>query len=251
MPNKKGKHRMLRVIKYHVIFIIMVLYPGIHAQVTISDTFLIIKAEAHDPLFTTYAAPLERSHFFADKAYFLDYFNPSTPVTCSSQYAGEIALFWKVNNVLFKNKAEFAQRPVVLTSFPDMAVLEYQLIDGLKIQEVFQVYSSGSLLIDLYIYNTTHESLEVFVYPVFYLPGDSLHVTNYEPAHMGFFFTHHESLHRLHSDLYKNRGYPTRFINLLAVCPAPASFGIYQVLHRDEFQFIAKRKGSPTCSFTE
>jgi len=36
-------------------------------------------AAADDPLFTTYAAPMSRSRFFADKAYFMEYFSPERP----------------------------------------------------------------------------------------------------------------------------------------------------------------------------
>ena len=59
------------------------------AQVTVRDEYLRIRAGATDPLFTTYAASMHRSRFFADKAYFMDYFTPDKPITYSSQYAGD------------------------------------------------------------------------------------------------------------------------------------------------------------------
>ena len=36
---------------------------------------------AHDPLYTTYAAPLSRSEYLVDEGYFLNYFSPSNGMT--------------------------------------------------------------------------------------------------------------------------------------------------------------------------
>src|SRR5512143_1718779 len=91
----------------------------VSAQVTISDPYLRIAAGGDDPLFTTYAASMERSRFFADKSYFMDYFSSDRPITYTSQYAGDVAAVWKVDNVVVSTIAEFYQRPVVVASFPD------------------------------------------------------------------------------------------------------------------------------------
>ncbi len=123
-------------------------------QVTIPDPYLRLQAGAKDPLFTTYAAPMSRSRFFADKAYAMDYFTPDKPITYSSQFAGDLSVLWKINNMVIARTREFARPPVVVASFPDMAVLEYEPLSGLKVQETFCVYSSGSAVIELSMTNT-------------------------------------------------------------------------------------------------
>ena len=57
----------------------------------------------------------------------------------------------------------------------------------------------------------------------------------------GTVFTHHEQLVRLHSNLYKDRGYPTDFRNLLSSRPAPDSYGAYEFCSLEDFYFAVKR----------
>ena len=126
---------------------------SLQGQVVVGDPYLSIRAGANDPLFTTYAAPMSRSRFFADKAYFMDYFTPDRPITYSSQYAGDLAVVWKFNNMVINRIRDFARPPVVVASFPDMAVLEYEPFKDVQVQEVFCVYSSGSAVIELHVKN--------------------------------------------------------------------------------------------------
>jgi hypothetical protein len=223
-----------------VLLLIIPLAPA-RGQVTVSDGYLRLQAGAKDPLFTTYAAPMTRSRFFADKAYFMDYFSPDRPITYSSQYAGDLAVLWKFNNVVIAKTREFARPPVVVASFPDMAVLEYEPFAGVRVQETFCVYSSGSAVIELHMVNTGNVALNIMLYPVVYLPGDSLRVVRYEPADGGYVLAHHEELVRLHSNLYKDRGYPTGFRNMLSAAPAPASYGAYPATSLDDLYFAIKR----------
>ena len=210
------------------------------AGVTVADGFLRIRAASGDPLFTTYAAPMSRSRFFADKAYFMEYFSPERPITYSSQYAGDLAVVWKCNNMVISKTREFAERPVVTASFPDMAVLEYEPFAGLKVQEVFCVYSSGSAVIDLTIRNAGSVPMSLMLYPILHRPGDSLQVVRFDSSLHGYLATHHESLTRLHSNLYRDRGYPEHFRNLLASRGKPESFGAYPACSIDDFYFAAK-----------
>ncbi|MCD4693549.1 MAG: hypothetical protein K8R79_11585 [Calditrichales bacterium] len=214
---------------------------NLSAQVKINDDYLIINAKGDDPLFTTYAASMERSRFFADKAYFMDYFSADKPLTYSSQYSGELAVVWKINNMVISKKENFAKQPVVITSFPDMAILEYELFEGLHVQETFFVYSSGAAIIDLHIQNRSHEEYDIFLYPLLHLPEDSLEIVRYDDQNNGYLFTHYESTIRLHSNLYKSRGYPTHFRNLLACNETPDSYGGYQGCSIQDFYFAAKR----------
>ncbi len=228
---------------YLIIFLSLVfLMPALHeAEVEVNDPFLVINAEGNDPLFTTYAAAKERSRFFADKAYFLDYFSPDKPITYSSQYAGELAMVWKINNVVFSKKKDFARQPVVTASFPDMAVMKYEPIEGLKVQETFFVHSSGAALIDMSIWNEGHKTFDFILYPILHLTEDSLNVVRYDAAHNGYVFEHYESTVRLHSNLYKERGYPTDFRNMLVSNREPDSYGIYKGCSIQNFYFAAKR----------
>ena len=217
------------------------LYLSGNSQVSISDQYLVLNAKANDPLFTTYAAAMERSRFFADKAYFMDYFSPERPITYSNQYSGEWAVLWKVNNMVIDKIREFARPPVVVASFPDMAILNYSPFPGLDVEEVFFVYSSGAAIIHLNIKNTGSREFQFNLYPLIHLPEDSLRVVKFDAQNNGYIFTHYESTIRLHSNLYANRGYPTHFRNLLS-CDLPLdSYGTYKGCEMQDFYFAVKR----------
>ena len=52
--------------------------------------YLRLNARTNDPLYTTYAAAMERSKLYGDKAYKMDYYSGCKPVTYSSDQAGQI-----------------------------------------------------------------------------------------------------------------------------------------------------------------
>ena len=166
---------------WFVFFWLSLIVAYLPAQVTVSDPYLRISASAADPLFTTYAAPMARSRFFADKAYHLDYYSGG-PLAASSQYAGELAVVWKVNNVVVARTADYARPPVVIASFPDLAVLEYELFAGLAVQEVFCVYSSGAAVVDLAIRHAGDRPYDLALYGVLRLPAGAGRVARSGPA---------------------------------------------------------------------
>ena len=216
-------------------------FHSLPAQVVVKDKYLIVNAKASDPLFTNYAAAPSRSRFFADKSYFMNYFTPDKPITYSSQYAGDFVVVWKVNNMVISKTREFYTPPTVVASFPDMAILEYEPFKGLKVQEVFATYSSGSTVVALHLENKGNVHFSIMLYPVVHLGRDSLEVVGYESASHGMVFTHGEPLVRLHSNLYKDRGYPSGFRNLLSCDTAPDSYGAYKACTLDDFYFAIKR----------
>ena len=218
-----------------------VIVPSLTAQVVVSDSYLKLNAKASDPLFTNYAAAPSRSRFFADKSYFMEYFTPDKPITYSSQYAGDVTVIWKINNMVISKTRDFFVPPVVVASFPDMAILEYEPFKGLKVQEVFATYSSGSAVIALHLENRGNVPFSIMLYPLVHLPEDSMQVVRFETGLHGMVFTHAESLVRLHSNLYKDRGYPTDFRDLLSCDTSPDSYGAYSACTLDDFYFAIKR----------
>src|SRR5207248_666411 len=47
-----------------------------------------LNAGQHDPIYTTYAAPLARSEYFYDQAYFLEYADPAVGIEYQNQTGG-------------------------------------------------------------------------------------------------------------------------------------------------------------------
>src|SRR5437763_8033758 len=80
---------------------------------------------AHDPLYTTYAAPLSRSEYLVDEGYFLNYFSPSNGMTYTTDTAGSFALGWLLGKLTAFATNDFYKQPVIHRSYSDLVELEY------------------------------------------------------------------------------------------------------------------------------
>ena len=192
------------------------------------EEYVRIDAEANDPLYTTYAATIRRSKLYGDKAYHMDYYSPSLPVSYSSDHAGILQTIWKIDDVVILNKGEFYKKPVVHFSFPDMAIMEYEPMEGIRVKETFFVIESSLATIEIEIFNLTREAHEIVIYPILWTGDDSLQVMEYDTSLKGYIAHRYESPYRLISSLKPEYGYPTRVRDLLTSHPEADSYGAYQ-----------------------
>jgi len=207
----------------------------------ITDRYLILNAKPDDPLFTTYAAAIERSRLYGDKAYFMNYFSENEPIVFTSQYAGDWFICWKINGVVIDDIWKYYKKPIVIASFPDMAVLKFSPFEGVEVEAVFFVYSSSVALIDVVIENKSEKEVNLFLYSTVHLPDDRLHVLKFDDEKGFYYFSHYEPLERLHSNLYDKYPYPTDYINILTSKPLPTSFGTGEGASKKDFYFMVKR----------
>jgi len=191
------------------------------------EDYLRIKAGPADPLYTTYAAAMSRSKLYGDKAYKMDYYSDSRPLSYSSDQAGSMFCIWKVDGVVIANMGEFLKRPVVRFSFPDMAILEYEPFRGISVRETFFVYSSSIAMVDMEIRNTDRVAHEVAVYPVLEAPFDSMKVVRYDSIFNGYIVNRYENPYRLISSLKVEYGYPAEVRDFFTTNRIPESHGAY------------------------
>ena len=196
-------------------------------KLIVSDPYLVFNAKQNDPLYTTYAAVMERSRLYGDKGYKMDYYSDCSPVLYSGDQAGKFYCIWKIDQVVVMNTGEFFEKPIVTSSFPDMAIMEYSPFRGIKVQETFFVYSSSIALVNLHIKNTDKISHYIELYPVLELGNDSLLIKSYDEKNNAYITNHHESRYRLISSLYKNAPYPTDTRDYFTANFAPHSYGGY------------------------
>lgn len=196
-------------------------------QLKVSDSYLTFTANQNDPLYTTYTAAMERSRLYGDKGYKMDYYSDCSPITYSGDQAGKFYCIWKVDQVVVMNTGEYYQKPVVTSSFPDMAIMEYSPFRGVKVQETFFVYSSSIVLVNLQIKNEDKIPHNIELYPVLELGNDSLLIKGYNKKHNAYITHHHESKYRLVSSLYKNAPYPTDTRDIFTASFVPYSYGGY------------------------
>lgn len=110
----------------------------------------------HDPLYTTYAAPMSRSEYFYDQAYFLQYADRSLGIEYQNQVAGRFGLLWRLGQQQAFSTGDFFSSPVIHRSFTDLVELEYWPFKSVEVHETFDVYSSRLAMIDVVV--TNHDS---------------------------------------------------------------------------------------------
>ena len=189
--------------------------------------YLRLNARTTDPLFTTYAAAMERSRLYGDKAYKMDYYSGDMPVSYSSDQAGRIFSIWKVDQVVIMNSREYLSKPLVNYSFPDMAILEYEPFRGIRVTETFLVYSSKIAFIEYKVTNMDTTSHDIQLYPVMELGNDSLQVMGYDKVRKVYITHRYENPYRLISSLKMEYGYPTNVTDIFTAGD-PESHGAYQ-----------------------
>lgn len=208
-------------------FLIIITTPVISQSLKLSDPYLEINAEVNDPLYTTYAAAMERSRLYGDKAYKMIHYYDDEPISYKSDKAGRIYNIWMVNKVVVDRVGKFYKKPVVKVSFPDMVILSYQPFRGVEVEEIFMVYSSTISLVDMTIKNVSDEELNITVFPVLELGNDSLNVQGYDTNNQGYILTRYETKKRLISNLGADYPYPTDVRDFFTGNFTPYSFGGY------------------------
>lgn len=118
------------------------------------------------PLYTTYAAAPERSHFVLDQGYTFQYDADSLGADFTTDTGGDIALGFRLGDRYVYRVADMHRPPTITASYPDMVRYNYQPFAGIEVEAWFVVHSSTMALLDLQIANQadTAVALEVFPY---------------------------------------------------------------------------------------
>ncbi|MCF8302579.1 MAG: hypothetical protein K9I94_04815 [Bacteroidales bacterium] len=228
--------------KLFILFVLAIVFQFIssHGQeVKIYDDFLKVDAGAGAPLYTTYTAAMERSRLYADKGYKMHYDRPDEPLSFSSDQSGRLYTIWEVNDVVVENTEDYHKQPVVKASFPDMAVIDYEIWKGVKVHQTFLVYSSSMALVSMKISNLSDMKHIIELYPVYELGNDSLEVKGFNKKHNAYITHHFESRKRLISNLYAGAPYPADVRDIFALDEKPYSYGAYKG-NRENFYNIIK-----------
>ena len=207
------------------------------SQVEMSD-YLKLNARPGDPLYTTYAAPMERSTLYGDKAYKMDYYSGCMPVCYSSDQAGKMYGLWKIDDVVILRSDEYYSRPMVKYSFPDMAILEYEICRGIRVKETFCVRSSQLAVVDYMVSNTGDRPRQVDLYPILETGSDSLQIMEFNDTLSAYVTHRYESPYRLISSLKMQYPYPTQVRDLFLTFSPTESYGGYSGGPEDFYTII-------------
>lgn len=120
-----------------------------------------LNVTAHDPLYTTYAAPMSRSEYFVDEAYHLNFYTPAEGVKYTTDTAGEFAMGWRLGKIVAISSKDFYRPPVIRRSHTDIVEVEYWPFATVEVRETFVVYSSRLALLDVEVVSHSSQRQEV------------------------------------------------------------------------------------------
>ncbi len=207
-------------------------------ELDVKDPWLVLDATGNDPLYNTYTAAMERSRLYGDKGYKMDYWSTERPVSYASDQAGKMYCIWKCRQVVVNKIPEYHTKPVVVASFPDMALLRYSPWPGLEVEECFFVYSSSTAIVDMQITNLGPEAIDLELYPVIEFGQDSLLPFIFDEKTNTYLAVHRESHKRLISNLYRGGDYPVKCFNEFTASREVYSYGAYKGPPEDFYNII-------------
>lgn len=120
-----------------------------------------------DPIYTTYAAAMERASFLLDEGYALRCFDPEAPLSFHTDTGGELSLGFRMGTQWVYRTADYARAPEIVASYPDLVQWVAEPFEGLEVQGFFLVQGSRAALLDLRMTNETKGALSVEVLPLF------------------------------------------------------------------------------------
>ena len=177
--------------KYHFItcIIMMILSGTLHGQAFLSN----LEAGKDDPIYTTYAAPLNRSEFIIDEGYVFKWYDLQDGIDFETDNGGSLCIGYKLNGEFRYYLNEFLAEPLITTSYSDLVKYYYYPFEGIRVEIFFDVYSSRIAIQDIFITNESGSDAELIVYPFFYHHTDEItDVSIIDPEYDGFTFQHKE-----------------------------------------------------------
>ena len=144
------------------------------------------------PLYTTYAARMERSEFTLDKAYHFVYYDSTRGADFTNEMAGDMCVAFKRGSQYVYALSDMYRRPVINASYADLVNYTYYPFEDIKVDVTFLVYSSRMAVQDIYIKNTSKETVHIEVLPFLRNSYRTFDSVEYHTDINAITFTHEE-----------------------------------------------------------
>ena len=134
-----------------------------------------LDATREDALFTTYAAPLNRSSYSNDQGYQFSWNDMENGAEFTSKDGLNFGLAFSSGTKVLYRLDELYQAPVITISYSDLVKYYYYPFKDIRIEVLFDVYSSQEAIADIRIRNEGAFPAEEVVMPYLYYPsGDTI-----------------------------------------------------------------------------
>ena len=141
-------------------------------QIPVRSQFLSnLKATRYDAVFTTYAAPPERSNYKNDQGYQFQWFDDESGVEFTSKDGPNLGLAFQLGNRTIFRLQELFREPVITASYSDLVKYFYYPVKALRVEAFFAAYSSGTAILEYRLINEGQFPISFKVLPYFYYPS--------------------------------------------------------------------------------
>ena len=124
-----------------------------------------LNATKDSPVYTTYAAAMERSEFTLDEGYHFLFYDTTRGADFITDTGGDLCLAFKRGADYVYPLGSLSSEPVITASYPDMVKYFYFPFADLRVDATFCVYSSHLAVWDLQLQNTGIQAIEFQLIP--------------------------------------------------------------------------------------
>ncbi len=151
-----------------------------------------LSATKDSPIYTTYAAAMQRSEFALDEGYRFMFYDTSRGLDFFTDTGGDNCLaFKKGADYIYKLK-DMAQEPVITVNYPDMVRYHYSPFKDLRVDATFLVQSSHMAIQDITLSNTGTASMDFQVIPFMQNNYRVFNTVDFHPEDNAITFIHEE-----------------------------------------------------------
>jgi len=149
-------------------------------------------AGKNSPLYTTYAAAMERSEFTLDEGYHFVFYDSTRGADFVTDNAGQWGLAFRKGPGYVHRLSEMFREPVITTSYSDIAKYFYFPFENIRVDVTFLVHSSRAAIQDVVITNLGSESATLDVVSFLQNDKNPFHRVEYRKDDCAIAFSHRE-----------------------------------------------------------
>jgi len=180
-------HPLSKRLKPFQVFLLLIFF--LHSPLGRAQFLSHLNAGSNDALFTTYAAPPERSHYKTDQGYQFQWTDNEAGVEFISRDGPNLGIVFMMEGKTRFRPGELYREPVVTISYSDLMKYECHPFPEIKVEIFFAVYSSETAIIQYRIVNEGKFPKSITVLPYLYYPApDSINRFDHNLIPNGYTF---------------------------------------------------------------
>jgi len=126
-----------------------------------------LSTKKSQPIYTTYAAPIDRSDYKLDQAYTLMWFNENQNIEFTSKDGGSFGMAFIMNGKLINKTGRFFKEAIITKSYPDLVEFYFYPFHDIRVDVMFDVYSSTMAIAKYTIANEGRYEVSLSTLPYF------------------------------------------------------------------------------------